>query len=82
MRAFISIEIPEEVKDYIVKIQKTIQQTNLIKAKFTGKDNIHLTLKFLGEIVEKEVPMIIDVLKTIKFSSFTTQTSNLGFFWR
>jgi 2'-5' RNA ligase len=37
MRSFISLEIPEEIKSELLKIQKEIDRLDLIKGKFTEK---------------------------------------------
>jgi 2'-5' RNA ligase len=47
MRAFISIEFPEEIKNELKKIQEQLPE---FKGKNTEPKNLHLTLKFLGEI--------------------------------
>ena len=49
MRCFIAIELPNEVKKEIFKIQKKLPQAKL---KLVSHENMHLTLKFLGEIKE------------------------------
>jgi len=49
MRLFIAIDIPEEIKKYLGKLQEKIN-TNLAKIRNVKKEKIHLTLKFLGEV--------------------------------
>jgi len=55
MRAFISLELPEEIKKEIVKIQNKLPE---FIGKKTEKQNLHLTLKFLGEVGEEELEKI------------------------
>jgi len=49
IRAFIAIDFPDEVVKEIARVQEVLG-----KRQFTGKmtepENLHLTLKFLGEI--------------------------------
>ena len=63
MRVFISINLPESVKKEIKKIQDSLPN-------FTGKkteyENLHLTLKFLGEIDEENLPKKRKKLGTAK----------------
>src|SRR3989442_1860194 len=47
IRTFISIEIPESIKDRIDCLQKTLRQIDA-QVSWTKPSNIHLTLKFLG----------------------------------
>ncbi|MBU90319.1 RNA 2',3'-cyclic phosphodiesterase [Candidatus Woesearchaeota archaeon] len=79
MRLFIAIEIPEEVKEYIVKIQKDIDNT-ANKIRFADKNQIHLTLKFLGEVQPDKADVIKEELKRISFNPFSVQLDKIGVF--
>ena len=79
MRLFIAIEIPEEIKDYIVKIQKNIDATTN-KIKFVNPNQIHLTLKFLGEVQPNIVENIKEELKKITFNPFSVYLDKIGVF--
>ena len=48
MRCFISAELPENIKKQIEDIQKCFGVNKSIR--FTSKDNMHITLRFLGDI--------------------------------
>ncbi len=76
-RTFIAIDIPENIKKEIVKIQKQIPSFN---GKLTEYENLHLTLKFLGEIDEKVIEEIRKKLRELKFTKFNVQIDKLGFF--
>ncbi|MEM3074327.1 MAG: RNA 2',3'-cyclic phosphodiesterase [Candidatus Pacearchaeota archaeon] len=80
MRVFISISIPEYAKREIVKIQKEIDRLGLVKGKFTEPDNLHLTLKFLGEISEVEIRAVKERLSKLFFEPFEISFNNLGVF--
>ncbi len=77
MRAFIAIDIPDNAKKEIANIQKQLPE---FKGKLTEESNLHLTLKFLGEISEEQTEKIKESLKKIKFRKFTAKLSDLGFF--
>ncbi len=51
MRAFIAIEVSDEVRDNLVKAQERVGNKST-KIKFVESENLHVTLKFLGEIDE------------------------------
>lgn len=53
MRVFVGIDINEEIKRKIIDLQKKISVISS-KINFTRIENIHLTLKFLGEISEEK----------------------------
>jgi len=77
MRVFISINIPEEIKKDIAEIQDSLPE---FEGKKTEYENLHLTLKFLGEIDEKILEEVKDRLEKIKFSRFETGIDAVGFF--
>lgn len=80
MRAFISVEISEEIKKNIVKIQNELFKQKLFDGKLTEPENLHLTLKFLGEISEKEAGEVQKKLKEINFKKFNAKISEIGVF--
>ncbi|WP_010480009.1 RNA 2',3'-cyclic phosphodiesterase [Thermococcus zilligii] len=49
MRAFIAVEVSEEVRENLVKAQERIGN-KAARIKFVERENFHVTLKFLGEI--------------------------------
>lgn len=77
MRAFIAIELPEDVLREIVKIQKSLPE---FSGKLTERENIHLTLKFLGEIDEDKVEEVKTRLREIKFEKFSCEIDEIGVF--
>jgi 2'-5' RNA ligase len=79
MRLFIAIEIPEDVKDYLARIQEKIcNDTN--KIGYVNKNQIHLTLKFLGEVQPDKAEKIKNILKKIKFGKFSVYLDSIGVF--
>ena len=65
IRAFIAIDFPDDVIKEVARVGEVLG-----KKKFTGKmtelENLHLTLKFLGEIDEERVKEVQKRLKEIK----------------
>lgn len=74
MRAFIAIKIPDPIKEEISKFQKGLRDIQDIK--WVAPENIHLTLKFLGEIKEEQIENIGKVIKT---SIQDTKPFNISF---
>jgi 2'-5' RNA ligase len=77
MRTFIAIDIPEKIKEEIVKIQNSLPE---FKGKKTEFENLHLTLKFLGEVNEKQLELIKERLRKIKLNSFEAEINSIGIF--
>ena len=77
MRCFVSIDIPKEVQEVIKEIQNLLP---VFKGKKTELQNLHLTLKFLGEVDGVILEKVKNRLKKIRFQEFTTELDYLGFF--
>jgi RNA 2',3'-cyclic 3'-phosphodiesterase len=81
MRAFIAIELPKDVKVELAKLQDELKKSGA-DVKWVEPDNIHLTLKFLGEIDDKKLDgtykAMEDAAKEKKL--FRMRISSLGAF--
>jgi 2'-5' RNA ligase len=62
MRAFIAIEIPPEVKAALADCRAELQRLPA-EAAWTRPGNIHLTLKFLGEVPERSQGTIGEAMR-------------------
>ena len=79
MRIFISVDVPENLGDALVKIQEQLKMPDL-NAKFVEKHNFHLTLKFIGEKTDEQVQIIKEKLKQVKHRKFKAHFGSLGVF--
>ena len=77
MRCFIAIDLPNEIKEEIVKIQKQLPEA---KQKLVEKENLHLTLVFLDEIDDYKINQIKNSLKEITFDKFQASLGKIGIF--
>lgn len=80
MRLFISVEIPDDIKNYLGKIQEEFIGNHSNKVGLVNVNNIHLTLKFLGEVQPNNVELIKENLKKIKFENFSVYLDMIGVF--
>ena len=77
MRVFVAVEISKgEILKKIQAFQKNVE----IDAKPTKIDQIHFTLKFLGEIDQVKYDQVKDIIKKISFSSFDISLKGVGGF--
>ena len=51
-RVFIAINLPEEVKKELARFYERCPE---LPAKWTSKDNLHITLEFLGDLTDIEI---------------------------
>ncbi len=76
-RIFISIEPPDNVLEELKKIQDNLPE---FQGKKIEKENLHLTLKFLGSVSDEKLVKIKERLKKIDLQKFEVTINSLGFF--
>lgn len=64
MRCFIAIEFDKKTRNILAKIQEDLKDQG-IKGNFTLNENLHLTLKFLGEIDRSIYSDICNLIKKV-----------------
>lgn len=81
MRTFIAIDFPEPVKDVLAQAAAHLKYSGA-DVKWIEKENIHLTLKFLGEVDEKKLEAVRSALDAIAIRTKTFEASikNIGAF--
>lgn len=81
IRAFIAIELPEDVKKKLTELEARLQ-TKRFPAKWVVPENIHLTLKFLGNIGVDTIPDIREVMEeaVLYTAPFKIGVSGVGVF--
>ncbi len=80
MRAFIALDLGKECIDEIVKIQKLLKKRVLFNGKYVESENLHLTLKFLGDIDDNRIEEIKKKLSEIKIEEFDVELGEVGVF--
>lgn len=64
MRAFIAISLPEEIQLALAGLQDRLKEAHA-DVKWVESRNIHLTLKFLGEIDDRQLVKIMEILEGV-----------------
>ncbi|MEW6329573.1 MAG: RNA 2',3'-cyclic phosphodiesterase [Candidatus Micrarchaeota archaeon] len=77
MRLFIAVEIPEDLREKIVLLQNDIPREGL---KLVEKENLHITLAFLGEVDERKKDELVRALGEIKSEKFAMKLGGMGAF--
>ena len=72
MRTFIAIELPENIKGALAQLQEKLKAAKA-DVKWVEPQNIHLTLKFLGEIDEGKLEKIRKILEDISGDNLAFQ---------
>ena len=83
MRIFIAVEFDNETKESIYDLQNRIKE-DCKKGNFTYKDNLHLTLKFLGEIDPADIEGVQEAMEETAGTNhpFELTFDRIGYFDR
>jgi 2'-5' RNA ligase len=81
MRLFIAAELPPEIRTALGEVQRDLKPST-IHARWGAPDSIHITLKFLGEVVEERIKQIDGALQGLTWQPFTVTVRGVGFFPR
>jgi 2'-5' RNA ligase len=85
MRIFIAIDIDEKTRAAIADVQKQLNAKVDIKkgdVKWVEPENIHLTLKFLGEIKDEQAAEVCEIAKQVAeaHKNFALDIESVGSF--
>ncbi|MFP6899346.1 MAG: RNA 2',3'-cyclic phosphodiesterase [Opitutales bacterium] len=78
-RCFVSLDLPVEIRDLAIETQDALR-AKYPDLRYTKAENLHLTLKFLGEIQAEKIEQVGERLLGIKYSRFTVQLAGIGCF--
>lgn len=77
---FIAIPLPEKLKDQLFRWQNSLKQSLYYK-QWPHRDDLHITLKFLGALDDKDVEEIKEALiELTSFEPFYTSVNSVGTF--
>ena len=83
LRTFIAIELPADVRARVVQhIARLRYELPDVRASWSREDNLHLTLKFLGNVPVADIPKVSKAVAsaTESVSSFELSFSDCGTF--
>ena len=66
LRLFIAIELPTSVRAELASLQSRLQHEPALKnVRWVSPNNIHLTLKFLGNVPQPRVPALTAAVRAL-----------------
>jgi 2'-5' RNA ligase len=81
IRTFIAVDPGKAIRDRIIALQKTLGRA-ATEVKWVEPDNLHVTLLFLGEVEDREVPAVCRAVEetAAKHSAFLVSVEKTGCF--
>ena len=79
-RTFVAVESSGEVRNELSKIQDELENTGA-DLKLVGKENIHMTLRFLGDVSENRLEFIEEAIRdSCNLQPFEAEVKGMGIF--
>jgi RNA 2',3'-cyclic 3'-phosphodiesterase len=79
MRVFLAVDLTPELRNGLAKLQRELEPLT-DTARWVAPESIHITLKFIGEVVEKRLEDIDTALTGLTWKSFSITVRGVGFF--
>jgi 2'-5' RNA ligase len=81
IRSFIALDLAEPVRTAVIAYLERLRST-LGGVTWTRAENLHVTLKFVGDVDVERVPALVDRLRTVAAAAnpFTLQVAGVGAF--
>lgn len=74
-RLFVAIDLPEDRRSRLEALR-----TDTLSARWTPPEQYHLTLRFIGDVTERQAEAVQQALATVAGTSFEIQSPGLGVF--
>ena len=80
MRAFVAVFPPPEVREVLVREARKLMVSGEVR--WVRPANVHLTLKFLGDVAQTDLSRVAEVLETVcgRHEPFEVESSGFGAF--
>ena len=69
VRAFIAFELSSEIREQLTAAQDVLRGSRA-RLTFVEPALIHITVKFLGEVDDKQIPAVMDALRAVRVQPF------------
>ncbi len=81
-RLFVACELPEEVRHAVGGLVESLREQSDGAVRWVNPRSLHVTLKFLGEVPERQIPAVKMALQeaVVRHSAFFLQLSSIGTF--
>lgn len=79
VRAFLALEVSEEVRSRIMELEKELEESGA-DIKLVERENLHVTMKFLGEINKAVLEGVYNIMDGLREDKFEIKVEGVGAF--
>ncbi len=76
VRAFLAYELSDDIRSGLSKAQDLLRGCSA-RLTFVAPAQIHVTIKFLGEVEDRKLPALIEALKGTEFTPFAAKAGRV-----
>lgn len=76
VRAFLALELSGEIRDRLKEAQDALRACRA-RMTFVEPENIHITVKFLGEVDDRLLPRVVDAVSSIRAVPFPVKVGEV-----
>jgi len=80
LRLFVAVDMPESVVHEVARIQKVLEEQALFEGRFTTPEQVHITLKFIGRVLQDQMQPITTALQGIAYKKIPAQLGGVDVF--
>ncbi|MBA3751657.1 RNA 2',3'-cyclic phosphodiesterase [Candidatus Dependentiae bacterium] len=78
VKLFVSIELPDFIKNELITIQKKLKRLDLFEGSYIVPENLHCTVFFIGIVAEDDLTALEKKLTVFSFSAFQAHLGTVG----
>ncbi len=78
MRLFVAVDMSEELRERLNELCQLVGKFKGVKP--VERENLHITLMFLGEVPDRRVEVVKEKLREVKAEPFRLHLKGIGFF--
>ncbi|HII97786.1 MAG TPA: RNA 2',3'-cyclic phosphodiesterase [Methanoregula sp.] len=76
VRAFLALELDREIRARL-EVPLEALRTSSARMTFVEPQNIHITMKFLGDVDERTLPRVMDAVRRVPFTPFVVTVGSV-----
>ncbi|MFH1053382.1 MAG: RNA 2',3'-cyclic phosphodiesterase [Candidatus Woesearchaeota archaeon] len=79
MRCFVAVNLPNDIREQLGDMVKGLREEKG-KINWVQPQNMHITLKFLGDLDDAKIELVKEKLESVRFNKFSLTLDRLGTF--
>ena len=79
-RVFAALWLPPAARSAVARLQERTEAEAPRRVKWVNSDNLHLTIRFIGEVNDAKIPTLVESIATVPRIAISSGFTGTGFF--